>query len=361
MADRKKTRHRGVYTRGEGRQKRWIVWYADSNGKGRTETLPLGATEKDALERQAELRGKKARGERVVPTQILLEAWLDQWLEEQRPRLRESTMRGYEGAAQRLKDRIGKRRLRDIDVDVVARMVADMQPTYKAWTIRGTLVVLSRAMQTAVRRGYVGQNPVKALDRTERPKSDQRRMRILSSEEIGRLLPAVPVAYRSLVTTLVFTGMRIGEALALEWGDVDFDAGLLHVRDGKTENARRAIVMIPSLSRLLRTHMISSGNREGLVFGTGVGTQQARGNVLQRGLLKGLESAGLGHLTLHELRHTFASILIGQGFDVTFVADQLGHADPGITLRVYAQLFDPASRRDEARERLQSVFGVMVA
>lgn len=171
----------------------------------------------------------------------------------------------------------------------------------------------------------------------------------------------MPEHYRALITSLVFTGMRIGEALALEWSDVDFAEGLIHVRGGKTENAARSIVMIPALSKLLRGHQMASGGREGLVFGTKNGTQQERRNVLRRGLQRGLEDASLEKMTLHELRHTFASILIGQGFDVTFVADQLGHADPAITLRVYAKLFDPAARRDEARERLQRASGEMVA
>lgn len=361
MADRQKTRHRGIYTRGEGRQKRYIVWYEDSNGKGHTETLPVGSTEKDALERQAALRGKKSRGQKIVPTKLTLAEWLDEWLEEQRPRIRESTWTSYESAAKRLKDRIGRRRLRDVDVDVVARLVAEMQPDYKRWTIHGTLVVLSGAMQTAVRRGYVGTNPVRELEKNERPKADQKRMRILSSEEISRLLPMVPERYNALIATLIFTGMRIGEALALEWGDVDFDAGLVTVRGGKTENAARSIVLMPALGKRLRAHQMLSGRREGLVFPSATGGPQERRNVLRHGLRRGLERAGIERLTLHELRHTFASILIGQGFDVTFVADQLGHADPGITLRVYAKLFDPASRRDEARARLEQAFGELVA
>lgn len=359
MSDRQKTRHPGIYTRGEGRRRRYIVWYQDSNGKGRTETLPLGSTEKDALERQAELRQKKAQGVKVVPTNITLEQWLADWLEEQKPRLRASTLESYENAVKRLKGRIGRRRLRDVDVDVVASLVAQMQKDYKAWTIRGTLVVLSRAMQTAVRRGYVAQNPVRGLDKSERPKGDQRRMRILNSEEITALLPAVNDQYRSLITILVFTGMRIGEALSLEWSDVDWDAGLIHVRNGKTDAATRAIVMMQSLSRVLRAHQMASGRREGLVFTTEAGTEVTRRNAL-RGLAAASKKAGQEKVTLHELRHTFASILIGQGMDVTFVADQLGHADPAITLKVYAKLFDPSARRDEARERLQAAFGGMV-
>jgi integrase len=184
-------------------------------------------------------------------------------------------------------------------------------------------------------------------------------MRILSSEEIGTLLPAVSDAYRAAITTLVFTGMRIGEAEALEWSDVDFDAGLIRVRDGKTENAARSIVMMPSLARVLRAHQMASGRREGLVFATATDQPLCRRNAL-RALNAGSKRAGQEKVTLHELRHTFASIMIGQGMDVTFVADQLGHADPAITLKVYAKLFDPASRRDEARERLEQSFGVMV-
>src|SRR4051812_18231970 len=81
---RVKTRQRGIYTRGEGREKRYVVWYTDSNRKGRTVTMPAGATEKDALAKQAELRGKKARGERVVPTRITVSDAMDEWFEERK-------------------------------------------------------------------------------------------------------------------------------------------------------------------------------------------------------------------------------------------------------------------------------------
>ena len=84
-APRHKSRHRGIYYRNGSNDpkapgpRRWIVWYRDSDGKGRTETLPEGSTEKDALQRQAELRGAKRRGERVMPTKQTLrdggEAW----------------------------------------------------------------------------------------------------------------------------------------------------------------------------------------------------------------------------------------------------------------------------------------------
>ena len=65
-------------------------------------------------------------------------------------------------------------------------------------------------------------------------------------------------------------------------------------------------------------------------------------------------------MTFHALRHTFASILIAQGRDPVFVADQLGHADPSITLRTYAHLFRAAREARRAREQLDADYGSLL-
>lgn len=218
------------------------------------------------------------------------------------------------------------------------------------------------ALQVAVRRGLVGANPCRGLLSHERPKKARRKMRTLSSEEIPVLLEAVPKRYREPVRTAIFTGMRIGELVELRWSDVDFAAGVVRVRSGKTEAAAREIVLMPALGKRLREHKLASDHSgdDDYVFGTVVGTQTSVRNLQRRGLQRALEDSGVEHCRFHDLRHTFASILVGQGLDVTFVADQLGHSDPAITLRVYAKLFDPKRRRDEARARLEAAFGGMV-
>lgn len=359
---RHKTDTPGIYYRLDARERRrYIVWYQDSAGAGRMETLPLGATLKDARARQAELRSRLARGEKIAPTKITLKEYADVWLEEQRAGLAKKSFESYRSALNtHVLPRLGRLKVQEVDVDDVARLVREMQADgKKAWTIRGALSPLSRIMGQAARRGMVAGNPVKALERHERPKSDQRRMRILSSAEIERLLTAAPAGYRPLLTCLVFTGMRISEALAVRWVDVDFDRGLLTVRDGKTAAAAREIVLMPSLGRVLRAHKLASRfSQEGdLVFASRITGGSTSRKPVGVGLGRALEKAELGHLTLHELRHTFASILIGQGMDVTFVADQLGHSTPAVTLSTYAKLFDPASRRDEARTLLEAAFG----
>ena len=182
----------------------------------------------------------------------------------------------------------------------------------------------------------------------------------------------MPEGTTTLIRTLIFTGLRISEALALRWADVDFESGRIHVRGGKTENASRSIVLMPALAGRLREHRMASRFKAptDLVFCTSKGHAYSPSNVRTRGLNKALAElvddegrvtrAAIPHARLHDLRHTFASVLIGQGFDVTLVADQLGHGDPAITLKVYAKLFDPERRRDEAVEALETAFGGMV-
>jgi len=66
-------------------------------------------------------------------------------------------------------------------------------------------------------------------------------------------------------------------------------------------------------------------------------------------------------VTFHVLRHTFASILIEQGHDVVFVSRQVGHANPSITLKVYAHLFDAERHVDRARTQLEAGYGGLIA
>jgi integrase len=370
---RHKTRHRGIYFRNgaddpkAAAPRRYIVWFEDSDAKGRTETLPLGSTEKDALDRQAELRGKKARGERVAPARVTLKDFTEAWLAEQLAagRLKAKTHEDYSRSLRlHVLPHIGRRRLQEVTIDDVAALVTRMQRDgKKAWTIRAMLTPLSRVFASAVRRGVVSANPVRGLDKSERPRSDQKRMQILTTVEITKLLEAATAGWqRTLLATLAFTGMRISEALRLTWGDVDFTMGLVTVQTSKTEAGEgREIVLMPSLGRLLREHKLSSGMslEEHPVFPSATGRQRDRRNVLRWALEPAREAIG-SDITLHGLRHTFASILIGQGMDVTFVAAQLGHADPAITLRLYAKLFDPVARRDEARAKLETAFGAVV-
>jgi hypothetical protein len=105
----------------------------------------------------------------------------------------------------------------------------------------------------------------------------------------------------------------------------------------------------------LREHRLASpfSRDSDLVFCASSSGTIGHRNLSSRGLTRASDRAGLEGVTFHVLRHTFASILIDQGHDVVFVSRQLGHANPAITLKVYAHLFDAERHADEARARLR--------
>ena len=243
---------------------------------------------------------------------------------------------------------------------------------YSGWSIRSILTPLSRLFSHAVRRDVIVVSPISKLDRTERPAVWKREQRILNSAEIGRVLGAAPPRYRTLVASAILTGLRQSELLGLRWRDIDFEDEFIRVRNAvdrhgadvplKTEHAVRDVVLIPALAGALREHREQSAfNRpEDYVFASRVGTPLHWRNVSRRALEPALRKAGIEPLRWHDLRHTFASLLIVGGANVVFTSRQLGHGSSDITLRVYSHLFDRAEQAERTRTVLQEMVGEAV-
>ena len=170
---------------------------------------------------------------------------------------------------------------------------------------------------------------------------------------------------RALLATLVYAGPRIGELTALRWRDIDLAGNRITIRASKTDAGLRRIDLLPALRDELTAHKAQAPDiaPEAFVFPSSKGTEMAHGNVRIRVLRKAVDSANENlakqadvplpdGLTPHKLRHTFASILVALGEDPGSVMDQLGHADPGFTLRVYRH----GMRRDpDAKRRLRAL------
>jgi integrase len=180
----------------------------------------------------------------------------------------------------------------------------------------------------------------------------------------------VRARYRLLVVTALYTGMRISELLALTWADVDFAAGVVHVRgqlsraqhgvpaqrvQPKTAAAIRDIPLVPQLAALLRDQRQSArfADAGDFVFATGNGTPLGHRNVEGRALQSAAAAAGLEAVRFHDLRHTFAShLIVDLGLDVAQVSRILGHASVTTTLNIYTHLFDDARHATEIRTRM---------
>lgn len=158
---------------------------------------------------------------------------------------------------------------------------------------------------------------------------------------------------------LYYTGMRIGELMALTVNDIDLDAGTIeinktyHVIDGeavvtppKTARSNRTIFIPPTLCKCLETYMdrIYKATGDARIF-------QAGKDTYLRHLKKHEELAGLEHIRLHDIRHSHASLLIELGCSALLVSERLGHENVSTTLDIYSHLFP--SKQSEIADKLE--------
>src|SRR6266568_4882083 len=333
-------RHPGIYYRPRAGGKvapPYEIRYLDSTGTRRWQVVH-GSLE-DAEAKRAELLLRRRRGERIEPTRQTFEQYAREWLERQevRPRTKEKYSWALE---QHLIPRLGHRRLDQINCDDIAALIAAMRKGgVKGWTITSALRPLSIILAQAARRGRIPVNPMTQLEPGERPKhDDQRPRRILSLEEMQALIEgADSERYRCLLELLLAGGLRIGEALGLAVGDLDPKHSLVRIecqlgRDGartplKTEESQRAIDIPPALMKRLLALVFASRSGSGL-----------QRKVAREALKRAVKAAGLAppEPTLHDLRHSHASMLIALDVSVVDVQRRLGHRKPDTTLRVYA-------------------------
>jgi integrase len=219
-------------------------------------------------------------------------------------------------------------------------------------SVRGCVTALSAAFRHAERDlGAVPRNPVRDLDRGDRPSAKRKtEPRYLSVVEVGRLLAKMTDESRPVAAALFFAGLRVSEALALTWGDVGFDTSLI-VRGTKTEASMAAIPLLPALADELRAHRewqaaLGFGRIRpaSLVFQTASGRPLDRRNVLRAVTAAaghaGLNGAGREPVGCHDLRHSCAAFAFSLGMTPVEVARLLRHSDPAITPSVYADLAD---------------------
>jgi integrase len=208
--------------------------------------------------------------------------------------------------------------------------------------------------------GYLDANPAQYV---ERPRVEIEEMEILTPPEIHRLLEAAEEPVRTLLLCAVLTGMRRGELLALKWEDIDLESNRIHVRRSlwrgefvtpKSRRSRRAIDMAPTLKAALGR--LSSRFKGEMVFTSPKGGIMDPANFSSRNWARVLRRSKLRRIRFHDLRHTYASLLIAQGAHPKSIQAQLGHASIQTTLDRYGHLM-PEVHEAEARKLDRLVFG----
>lgn len=279
--------------------------------------------------------------------------WLDEWLTYYvKPATKERTKEKYRSQIEKhIAPALGEYDLDELSAQVLQRFTVRLTENgLAANTVNGIISVLKSSLKRAVMLGLTN---VHCTDAIVRPKAKEKQVESFTKDEQRKLESYIAESKKDKLFGIVlclYTGLRIGELLALTWQDVDFGKGIITVnkscRDNwkngeyrkeidtpKTENGYR-IVPIPK-QLIARLKEIKKHNTSEYVV-NGKTEYGAEVRSYQRTFESMLVKLGIPHKGFHALRHTFATRALEVGMDVKTLSEILGHGNPTITLKRYA-------------------------
>ena len=282
-----------------------------------------------------------------------METWSEKWIDSL-VQVKPSTLQGYVSITRgRLQPRWGSTPLNAITHSEIQSWISDENSRVGARTVRSYHRVFSMILKYAVRDGRLGRNPA---DGIRLPRIRPKKHPYLTHAQLHEL--ASLCGSEGLVLLFLgYTGLRWGELAALECRNVDFDRRRVQVDRavveltngqlvyGSPKNHQQRSVPFPSfLSGELRALVASKGSRD-LLFTSPNGRPLRVNNWKRKAFDMAADTLadnypGLLRPTVHDLRHTAASLAISAGANVKAVQRMLGHASAAMTLDVYADLFD---------------------
>jgi len=342
----------------------WYAYWRDQSGGQHAKAI--GPRKKEAEAFLTHVQTQVLDGTYRDLAEITFPAYAEQWLRDYASvQVKPSTLLNYSSMlTSSLIPFFGPVALSSIRTTDVQRYVAERLAAGKSpATVQKALVMLKGMFKQAVEWDYLRTNPAHVV---KAPKRRHHEMDFLTPAEIPVFLDAFSPEWRPLFFTAIFTGMRLGELLALQWSDIDWNGGTIRVRrsiwqgkfqEPKTRGSVRTIGMSPRLaSVLLQRKLDSPWSEDDLVFCTEDGSPIDPANLRNRVFEPALRIAGLRKMRIHDLRHTFASLLINQGENLKYVQHQLGHASITTTVDRYGHLMPDA--HIGASQRLDAtVFG----
>ncbi len=361
------------YHEGKGKWVAQLTWVDPATGR-KLKREKHCATRKEAEQALAQMVAEQARGLLMDPSRLTTRDFALEYLRRlEREGLRPNSIRLAQGelayALPSLKDPkahdpLGRMRLQEVKpVHVRAAVDRVIEAGYAPRTVARVLMRLKALFREALRLELVARNPAEAIQ-VRLPKGEKA-ARALEPEEVARLLEAAE-ASRSrdmalLLRLMLETGLRRGEALALQWGDVDLERGEVRVWRAwakvgskgaftplKTPTAKRVVPLPLGLLRRLKARKeellerLNPEEVDGLHLVGGV--KPVDPDAFNHYLRRLAEKAGLGRVRVHDLRHTWATLALSRGIPLEVVSERLGHASPTITLNVYRHLLEEERR-----------------
>lgn len=344
-----------------------------------------GKTKKEVMQKMRQLLVQVDAGTYEEPSKMTVAEWLGEWMttfcENQR---KPYTLRGYESNIRiHINPHIGGMKLHDLRGLHIQKMYNALSDGGLApKTIKNIAAVLHKALDVAVKQGYMTSNP---CDSAETPKASQHEVKPLTDAEIPEFLAALDGEPMGNAYALcLFAGLREGECLGLSWKQVDFEKGTITINQqlqkerGKgngyvirefTKSNKPRTIKPPAIafqylqaerSKQLKARLAAGplwDNPNDLVFTNEFGRNYAIFTFYIK-FKRIAASIGRPDARPHDLRHTAATVAIASGADVKSVQSLLGHATASFTLNVYAHtsekmMEDTAARMENYYEGLK--------
>jgi integrase len=340
----------GVYRRGG----RYVVRYRDPQGRQRQRSA---ATLAEARALRAAMLADVARGEYRALSRITFADCAKTWITTYQGRtsrgIRPETLADYQRDLEA--DAIpflGRLRLAEIEPRDIKAYAAHIQARgVRPATVRLAIAPVRALLATALEDGLIRTNPTAGVRiatlHTPTDSADEK-PKALTEDELRRLLTQIPDRWRLFVELVAHTGLRIGEAVALRWEDVDLTTRRLRVErrwyrnayaPPKSRHGRRTIPLTPGMSHRLSQHRgPDAPPPDALVFPSRAQTPLDPANLSERVLKPAAAKAGVPWIGWHTLRHTCGTLLFRHGANAKQVQHWLGHHSPAFTLATYVHL-----------------------
>lgn len=376
MTRKRRGRDEGsIYQRKDGLWCTSVSAGYDAKGKRRRRTV-YGKTKAEVRDKLRELQTSATLGILTDADRLTVAEYLSRWLENMiKPKVETNTFNRYEQHVRlHLLPHIGTVRLNKLTALHIEQLYADMKKAGDSDSERAKVgTALRMALRQAVRLRLLSHNP--ALD-VPKPKVQKEEIHPLDIGQVPIFLEATRKdRLHPLYVLALDSGMRQGELFALQWPDVDFDAGsvqvqrsleeidgYLRLKDVKTGKSRRRIDLSPFTLNVLHEHrkrMLTEGHAGGPVFCDTEGKWLRKSNVTRRSFKPILKQATLPDIRFHDIRHTCATLLLLADENVKVVSERLGHASIQITLDTYSHVLPTMQKR--AAEKMARIFGQATA
>ncbi len=341
----------------------------------------VGRNKKVAERRLADVMARLYQGTFALPKKISFTEFSQQWLRDYAEgAVKTLTLRCYRILIRvHLNTTFGELLLSQITPQHVQSFLARClkEKGLSPKTTNTLLLLLKLMLKHAKRWGYLRENPAENISPV---RVEPKEMDFLRPDEIHLLLKHSDEPFRTLFLTAVLTGMRRGELLGLQWGDIDWHNNVIHVRrtlyyytkdelagrdesekwqfsTPKSQRSVRSIEVSPRLKEALELHRLQCpASPYDLIFCTKEGKPIHAENMVRREFLPALTRAGLRRIRFHDLRHTYTTLLIAQGENPKVIQSQLGHASIETTFDRYGHLL-PESRRQLGPRLDAQLFG----